>query len=283
LTVSPVRARASRGARSRAGSTPRPVGEIAQHESHRPSAEVHRRGSRSGIRARRRPSRTGWLPSCRTRSSPPGRHRRRPGRSACRSRGVKRLAAHLARVAAGTLISDCVASFPPCRNASPSLDSPRSARAAAFDSVRAGRLLGTGIGLWSALSDHELEQVETDKVAGGPAPTSRHRCSPDDREQPPFVCERPRRSGAALGDLGLAASELERHIAYDIGIPAGRRAARGVRRPVAADLLRFAIDCNWAPMSPSRSRRPASDRDPGQQVLSPSSAGADRGVVPALS
>src|SRR6478735_8531318 len=53
----------------------------------------------------------------------------------------------------------------------------------------------------------------------------------------------------ALGDLGVAASELERHIAWDIGI-AG--VAEGLARNLGAHLIaqrysRLVIDCNRPP------------------------------------
>src|SRR5712672_1482117 len=57
----------------------------------------------------------------------------------------------------------------------------------------------------------------------------------------------------ALGDLGLTASELSRHIAWDIGI-AG--VAEALSRHLDAHLIaqrysRLAIDCNRPPDAPS--------------------------------
>jgi predicted N-formylglutamate amidohydrolase len=55
-----------------------------------------------------------------------------------------------------------------------------------------------------------------------------------------------RRLPRALGDLGLAAPELERHIAYDIGIlPVARQLAAAFEAPfVAQTYSRLVIDCN---------------------------------------
>ena len=57
-----------------------------------------------------------------------------------------------------------------------------------------------------------------------------------------------RRLPRALGDLGLAASDLERHIAYDIGIlPVARRLAAAFDAPLLAQTYsRLVIDCNRA-------------------------------------
>jgi predicted N-formylglutamate amidohydrolase len=101
------------------------------------------------------------------------------------------------------------------------------------------------------LPDRVLEQVETDKVAGGllaadePAPVLAERTESDS----PFVFvsdHAGRRLPRALGDLGLAASDLERHIAYDIGIlPVARQLAAAFDAPLVAQTYsRLAIDCN---------------------------------------
>jgi predicted N-formylglutamate amidohydrolase len=57
----------------------------------------------------------------------------------------------------------------------------------------------------------------------------------------------------ALGDLGIAAHELERHIAYDIGIAgvADRLAAMLDAHLVAQTYSRLVIDCNRPPVAPS--------------------------------
>ena len=57
----------------------------------------------------------------------------------------------------------------------------------------------------------------------------------------------------ALGDLGLPASELERHIAWDIGIAA---VAEALSKHLDAHLIaqrysRLVIDCNRPPDAPS--------------------------------
>jgi predicted N-formylglutamate amidohydrolase len=55
-----------------------------------------------------------------------------------------------------------------------------------------------------------------------------------------------RRLPRRLGDLGLAAAELERHIAYDIGIlPVARALAQAFDAPLVAQTYsRLVIDCN---------------------------------------
>jgi predicted N-formylglutamate amidohydrolase len=79
-------------------------------------------------------------------------------------------------------------------------------------------------------------------------------------EPPPVVVERAagaspyllvsdhagRRFPRATGTLGLAAAEIERHIAYDIGIePVAREVARALDAPfVAQTYSRLVIDCN---------------------------------------
>jgi predicted N-formylglutamate amidohydrolase len=62
-----------------------------------------------------------------------------------------------------------------------------------------------------------------------------------------FACDHAgRRLPRALGDLGLAATDFERHIAYDIGIePVARRLAAAFDAPLVAQTYsRLVIDCN---------------------------------------
>ncbi len=57
---------------------------------------------------------------------------------------------------------------------------------------------------------------------------------------------------AALGDLGVAAAEMDRHIAWDIGVAGlGSRLAELLDAPfVAQRYSRLVIDCNRDPMRP---------------------------------
>lgn len=62
-----------------------------------------------------------------------------------------------------------------------------------------------------------------------------------------FLCDHAgRRLPRALGDLGVPAGELERHIAYDIGVwPVAQQLAAAFDAPlVAQSYSRLAIDCN---------------------------------------
>jgi predicted N-formylglutamate amidohydrolase len=62
-----------------------------------------------------------------------------------------------------------------------------------------------------------------------------------------FLCDHAgRRLPRALGNLGVPAGELERHIAYDIGIwPAARQLAAAFDAPLVAQTYsRLVIDCN---------------------------------------
>ena len=81
-----------------------------------------------------------------------------------------------------------------------------------------------------------------------------------------------RRLPRALGDLGLAAPELERHIAYDIGIlPVARQLAAAFEAPlVAQSYSRLAIDCN-RPTHVAQSIPETSELTeiPGNHMLSP--------------
>ena len=69
-----------------------------------------------------------------------------------------------------------------------------------------------------------------------------------------LICDHAgRRTPAALGDLGLAAAEWERHIAYDIG--AAELSTRLAEQLGGACLIqqvysRLVIDCNRAPDRP---------------------------------
>jgi len=88
-----------------------------------------------------------------------------------------------------------------------------------------------------------------------------------------FLCDHAcRRLPRALGDLGLPASELERHIAYDIGIwPVARQLAEAFDAPLVAQTYsRLAIDCNRPTHVPaSVPEISESTRIPGNQDLSP--------------
>jgi predicted N-formylglutamate amidohydrolase len=81
-----------------------------------------------------------------------------------------------------------------------------------------------------------------------------------------------RRLPRALGDLGLAASELERHIAYDIGIlPVARQLAAAFDAPLLAQTYsRLVIDCNRAPhVAQSIPEVSELTEIPGNHMLSP--------------
>ena len=81
--------------------------------------------------------------------------------------------------------------------------------------------------------------------AGEPAPVVAERLT----STSPFVflCDHAgRRLPRALGDLGLPASDLERHIAYDIGIwPVAQQLAAAFEAPLVGQTYsRLVIDCN---------------------------------------
>jgi predicted N-formylglutamate amidohydrolase len=81
-----------------------------------------------------------------------------------------------------------------------------------------------------------------------------------------------RRLPRALGDLGLAASDLERHIAYDIGIlPVARQLAAAFDAPLLAQTYsRLVIDCNRAPhVAQSIPEVSELTEIPGNHMLSP--------------
>jgi predicted N-formylglutamate amidohydrolase len=102
-----------------------------------------------------------------------------------------------------------------------------------------------------ALPDCVSERIEENSGTGGllgadePHPVLAERTESDS----PLVFlsdHAGRRLPRALGDLGLAAGELERHIAYDIGIlPVARRLAAAFDAPLLAQIYsRLVIDCN---------------------------------------
>jgi predicted N-formylglutamate amidohydrolase len=128
----------------------------------------------------------------------------------------------------------------------------------------------------SALPDRVSEQVEAE-TAGGlfaadePAPVLAERLE----SASPFVFvsdHAGRRLPRALGDLGLAASEFERHIAYDIGIlPVARQLAAAFEAPLVAQTYsRLAIDCN-RPTHVAQSIPESSELTeiPGNHMLAP--------------
>jgi predicted N-formylglutamate amidohydrolase len=81
-----------------------------------------------------------------------------------------------------------------------------------------------------------------------------------------------RRLPRALGDLGLAASELERHIAYDIGIlPVAQKLAAAFDAPLLAQTYsRLVIDCNRAThVAQSIPETSELTEIPGNHLLSP--------------
>jgi predicted N-formylglutamate amidohydrolase len=86
----------------------------------------------------------------------------------------------------------------------------------------------------------------------------------------------------ALGDLGLPASEFERHIAWDVGI-AG--VANALARHLDAHLIaqrysRLVIDCNRPPQAPSSiPRLSEATVIPGNEGISPSAAEARRRAI----
>lgn len=127
------------------------------------------------------------------------------------------------------------------------------------------------------MSDRIPEQAGAEALTGGllaadePAPVLVERME----SASPFVFvsdHAGRRLPRALGDLGLAAGELERHIAYDIGIlPVARRLAAAFDAPfVAQTYSRLAIDCN-RPTHVAQSIPESSDLTeiPGNRLLSP--------------
>ncbi|MEM7024337.1 MAG: N-formylglutamate amidohydrolase [Pseudomonadota bacterium] len=95
------------------------------------------------------------------------------------------------------------------------------------------------------------ERPGADQASGGligpdePPPVVSDRL--DSRSPFVFLCDHAGlRLPRALGDLGLPASELERHIAYDIGIwPVAQALAQRFQAPLVAQTYsRLVIDCN---------------------------------------
>src|ERR1700676_1764444 len=86
-----------------------------------------------------------------------------------------------------------------------------------------------------------------------------------------------RRIPARLGDLGLPASELQRHIAWDIGSPGwARRRAAPLDAPLLAQTYsRLVIDCNRDPKVPS------SIPTVGESIKIPGNIGLDEQQVAA--
>jgi predicted N-formylglutamate amidohydrolase len=88
-----------------------------------------------------------------------------------------------------------------------------------------------------------------------------------------FLCDHAgRRLPRALGDLGLPAADLERHIAYDIGIwPVAQQLAAAFDAPLVAQTYsRLAIDCNRPTHVPaSVPEISETTAIPGNQDLSP--------------
>ena len=86
----------------------------------------------------------------------------------------------------------------------------------------------------------------------------------------------------ALGDLGLPASEFERHIAWDVGI-AG--VANALSKQLGAHLIaqrysRLVIDCNRPPQAPSSiPRLSEATVIPGNEGISPSTAEARQAAI----
>jgi predicted N-formylglutamate amidohydrolase len=91
-----------------------------------------------------------------------------------------------------------------------------------------------------------------------------------------------RRLPRRLGSLGLAAAELERHIAWDIGALAlAMEVARELDAPlVAQNYSRLVIDCNRNPTVPSSiPRKSESVEIPGNVGLTPAELAARRAEI----
>jgi predicted N-formylglutamate amidohydrolase len=126
------------------------------------------------------------------------------------------------------------------------------------------------------LSDRIPEPIEAETTDGllaadEPPPVLAERTASDS----PFVFvsdHAGRRLPRALGDLGLAAADLERHIAYDIGIlPVARQLAAAFDAPfVGQAYSRLVIDCN-RPLHVAQSIPETSELTeiPGNKLLSP--------------
>jgi predicted N-formylglutamate amidohydrolase len=86
-----------------------------------------------------------------------------------------------------------------------------------------------------------------------------------------------RRIPRALGSLGLPASELERHIAWDLGVEAlGRRLARALDATLVLQRYsRLVVDCNRRPTRPDSMPKTSEDTViPGNAELAPEAARA---------
>ena len=120
------------------------------------------------------------------------------------------------------------------------------------------------------------EQVEAETVGGLLAADEPHPVLAERTESDAplvFVSDHAgRRLPRALDDLGLAPGELQRHIAYDIGIlPVARQLAAAFEAPlVAQSYSRLAIDCN-RPTHVAQSIPETSELTeiPGNHMLSP--------------
>jgi predicted N-formylglutamate amidohydrolase len=128
--------------------------------------------------------------------------------------------------------------------------------------------------------------IQTDTASGahpGPSATDYRLLAAD--EPPPFIEIGPqgqsnfvivvdhasRRIPRRLNDLGLPASELQRHIAWDIGaLGVARQVAAALDAPlVAQNYSRLVIDCNRDPEVPSSIPRVSESTDiPGNVELS---------------
>src|ERR1700722_16900013 len=112
-------------------------------------------------------------------------------------------------------------------------------------------------------------------------------------EPPPFIEERPQgrstvvilvdhagqRIPRRLGDLGLPAAELQRHIAWDIGaLAVARRMSEALDAPMLAqEYSRLVIDCNRDPrVATSIPQLSESVEIPGNLGLSEAEASARR-------
>jgi predicted N-formylglutamate amidohydrolase len=126
------------------------------------------------------------------------------------------------------------------------------------------------------LPDRPTEGIAAEAVGGllaadEPAPVLAERTE----SAAPFVFvsdHAGRRLPRALGDLGLAAGDLERHIAYDIGIlPVARQLAAAFGAPLLAQTYsRLAIDCNRSPhVAQSIPEISELTEIPGNKLLSP--------------
>jgi len=81
-----------------------------------------------------------------------------------------------------------------------------------------------------------------------------------------------RRIPRALGSLGLPTSELERHIAWDLGVEAlGRRLARALDATLVVQRYsRLVVDCNRRPTRPDSMPKTSEDTAiPGNAEVSP--------------